>query len=273
MIFDRADPLALEKRLKLTSGKARKGLGQHFLVDRSVLSAMTGIRPLSGNKVVEVGPGPGILTESLLQEGATVLAFELDPLFMGWLRKDFPRVQLVEGNVLEQAAEFLPKTPYRVVANIPYGITNPLLRLFLERTTERPLSLTLLVQYEIAERLAAGPGKTGRGFLSVLAQHAGTVRLIRKVPATSFWPPPKVQSAVVDIELFPELPESTASYLHFVHRAFTAQRKQLKNVLAGIKGISADEVEKTFLELGFASTIRAQELSGQQWQQVYQHYA
>ena len=270
MTFDRADPIALQKRLARSSSKARKALGQHFLIDRSVIEAMLGVRPLKGGRIVEIGPGPGILTEALLQQKAELTAYELDPLFIAWLKEDFPHLRVIEGSILDQAALYLPVSPYRVVANIPYGITNPLLRLFLENTIPRPRSMTMLVQYEIAQRLAAGPGQTGRGFLSVLAQNAATVTLVKRVPATSFWPPPKVQSAVIDLQLHETPTTDTEQYLRFVRRAFTTPRKQLKNVLAGIRGVSQEEIVAQFSQLGLPATVRSQELSGEQWRQLFE---
>jgi len=273
MSFDRLNPSAIRERLRSIGAFANKELGQHFLVDSTVLDAIVEAAGVSAeDTVVEVGPGPGVLTERLLAAAKRVVAFEFDPWMQSILMQDFPQLELHGGDVLRTAPPVLPDLgAYKVVANIPYQITNPLLRLFLE-TESKPTALTLLIQKEVAQRLAAEPKTGERGYMSVLAQYFAEVRYVRMVPPKSFWPAPKVDSAVVHLVVRPErplAPEQEADFFHFVHRFFTQQRKQLKNVVAGIRGISAAEVVEQFARLGLPETVRAQELSVEQWISLY----
>lgn len=277
MISDRTNPDFLRTRLREAGAWSKKDLGQHFLVDRHVLEEILQAANLEkGDAVVEIGPGPGVLTCELLHQAGRVVAFEYDPAMVGILRKDFPTLEVIEGDVLQTALSVIKELGvYDVVANIPYQITHPLLRLFLEQGP-RPRCLTLLIQKEVGERLAALPGKPGRSYLSVLAQYFAEVQVVCKVPPQSFLPPPKVDSAVVHLEvresrLLP-LPDE-GRFLLFVRRFFTQPRKQFKNVYAGIRGIPTSEAAELFAELGWPATVRAQELSVEQWIQLFRKEA
>ena len=275
MSFVRTDPLALKQRLKTAGLAARKNLGQHFLIDTGVLdSIVTAAGILPGSTVVEIGPGPGALTERLLPLAERLVIFELDPGMAALLQVDFQEIEIQIGNILEIAPEVLKKVgEYQVVANLPYNITNPVLRLFLEaQTLPRPTSLVLMLQKEVAERLAAGPGKHGRGYLSVLTQYFADVEYVRTVPAACFWPAPNVVSAVVRLDCLDQrlLPaDQEADFLRFVRRMFIQPRKQLKNVLAGILGIETAAAEEHLLRLSFSGMVRAQELSVADWVSLY----
>lgn len=271
--MNRLDPHDLRSRLQRAGTYSKKSFGQHFLVDGAALQAMltaADIKP--GEAVLEIGPGPGVLTEVLLEAGATLTAFEADAGMAGILHEDFPGLDLVEGDALQTIPQHLPAS-YKVVANIPYQITTPLLRLFLEGgVSVLPKSLTLLVQKEVGERLTA-PARTGeRGFLSVLVQYYTEASLVYQVPASSFWPAPEVDSVVIHLAVKPERPlgaDEEKAFFKYVKSCFLEPRKQLKNVLAGMRGLSNADMSEKLTKLGFPENIRAQELTQADWLTLY----
>ena len=275
MKFNRHDPEEIKRRLKAAASYSKHSLGQHFLIDPVVLEAIVesaAVQP--GEAVVEIGPGLGVLSEKLLETGADVTAFELDPAMVKILAEDLPTLRVVAGDVLETLPGVVEGLgEYCVVANIPYQITTPLIRLLLESEMPKPSRLVLLVQQEVGQRLAAGAGESDRSFLSVLTQYYAEVHYVRSVPAVAFWPAPKVASAVVKLVVRPERnlsPDQERSFLRFVRTHFIQRRKQLRNVVAGIRGVSTQEVGELFARLGFAPNVRAQELSEADWQILFE---
>jgi len=270
------DPETIRARLYQAGVRANKELGQHFLADFGVIeAALDAAQVQKSDTVVEVGPGLGVLSEALLQAGAKVTAFEVDPIMVQVLQEDLPGLQVVAGDVLQTAPPVLEALgSYKVVANIPYQISSPLLRLFLERTKNLPISLTLLIQKEVGERLIAPAKASERGFLSVLVELLCKPRLVAQVPPTAFTPPPAVDSVVIHLEVRPVherlvSSEMQARFLKFVKAAFTGRRKQLRNVLAGLRGVSASEMGAVFERLGLPTTARAQELTLEAWVKLY----
>jgi 16S rRNA (adenine1518-N6/adenine1519-N6)-dimethyltransferase len=273
--MDRTNPDELRDRLYADKSWSKKQLGQHFLIDRPALADIIAAAEIElGETVVEIGPGLGVLTEELLAKTSKVVAFEFDPQMASVIRRDFPGVELVEGDVLLTAPERVASLgEYKVVANIPYQITTPLMRLFLEGgLTNRPERMVLLVQKEVAERLAAPAGNGARGYLSIVAQYFSEVSYVRTVPRTSFWPSPAVDSAVICFRTRPERPLSgkgESDFLRYVKAAYGQPRKQMKNVLAGIRGVDASDIAARFAALGLPETSRAQELTVEQWLALY----
>jgi SAM-dependent methyltransferase len=199
------DPLAPERLVPPTPGqlrrlmgaerlRPRRSLSQNFLTDPDALDAIVAAADLRpGDRVVEVGPGLGVLTRRLLAAGASVLAVELDTGLAAYLRRELgavPGFELVEADALSlHPREMFPGEPFKVVANIPYHITSPLLHAFLEG--DRPPDITvLLVQLEVAERVASPPG--GMSYLSVFAQNVAHAEIVARVPAGAFEPAPSV---------------------------------------------------------------------------------
>ncbi|MDH4247793.1 MAG: 16S rRNA (adenine(1518)-N(6)/adenine(1519)-N(6))-dimethyltransferase RsmA [Deltaproteobacteria bacterium] len=215
--------------------------GQHFLHHPPTLDAILAAAAVrQGEPVLEVGPGPGALTERLLEAGARLTVVEVDPELAGSLNARWgsnPAFRLIQGDVLktplEPAILFGSETPYAVVANLPYYLSTPLLfRLIRMR---RQLSrLVLMVQKEVALRMAASP-EDGKeyGSLSVAMGHVFTVRKIRSVPPGAFRPPPRVESAVV--HLAPReatlTPEQEGAFMEHVKHLFTRRRKLMRSTL------------------------------------------
>lgn len=271
----------IKATLRKYSAHPVKDFGQNFLINRGVLDCVVASAELTEDDVVvEVGPGLGVLTTELLAHVKTVYAFEYDPYMQEILKDNFKaeiesgQLILIGGDVLRTAPAILADlTDYKLVANIPYQITSPLLTMFLEPNIfPSPKSMTIMVQNEVGERLTAQPGKSARSFLSILAQFYAEVRYIQKVASNSFWPAPKVESAIISLKLKSELPtskEEEAPFLSYVRRYFGQRRKQLKNVIAGIRGVSQVEISAKLEALGLSENARAQELSMDEWLKLF----
>ena len=183
-------------------------LGQNFLVDTNLLEALVrDANPRPGQTLLEVGPGAGVLTEALLASQARVTAIELDHRLVAYLRQRFaghPGLRLLQGDACRTDYETLFGTePFRCIANLPYSCSSP----FLARMADldsAPLDLHVLLQREMADRLAAGPGTPEYGAITVRVQLRYSVRIVRAVPAQVFWPPPEVASAYVRFERLAE---------------------------------------------------------------------
>ena len=170
--------------------KPNKLKGQNFLVDEKVLQTIIETSGAGrGSTVVEVGPGLGVLTEALLKAGARVIALEQERQFVEYLRKKFDGspLSVLAGNAVLKIPELKLPPEYAVVSNLPYSITSPVINLFLTRVSPRPMSLTLMVQGEVAERLTAPVGSSKRGILTVLIEMLGSARLGARVSPASFY--------------------------------------------------------------------------------------
>jgi 16S rRNA (adenine1518-N6/adenine1519-N6)-dimethyltransferase len=209
-------------------------LGQHFLVRQAILERIAEAAcPETGGTVVEIGPGRGALTSHLLARAGRVVAIEIDPVLVQYLRakfRDEERLTLVEADVLK--ADLAQWGAVAVAGNVPYYITSPIL----EKTLRLGVQLVravFLVQKEVAERLTANPGSRDYGYLSVQTQLFSSPELLFSVPAAAFRPPPKVDSAVVRLTPhLTEAPDQTA-FLEFMGRCFRQKRKTIRNNLLG----------------------------------------
>jgi 16S rRNA (adenine1518-N6/adenine1519-N6)-dimethyltransferase len=264
-------PGQLRRLLAAERLRPRRSLSQNFLTDPAALDAIVEAAELeAGDRVVEIGPGLGVLTRRLLAAGASVLAVELDPRLAEWLRgelADVPGFQLVEGDALAfDATIAFPGGDFKLVANIPYHITSPLLHAFLEG--ERPPTLAvLLVQAEVAERVAAAPGQMS--YLSVFVQNVAEAEVVARVPAAAFEPAPKVDSAVLRLRRRsdPAIPPGPArqTLYRLVQAGFRQRRKQLHNALARELPVGREELGRAFAACGIDPERRAQTLSVDEW--------
>ncbi len=257
--------------------RARKRLGQNFLIDAAVLAEIVpaaGVRP--DDTVIEVGPGLGVLTRELLAADASVIAVELDDNLAQALaqRFDTPKLSVINRSVLKTApGEMLAAAgmtpPYRVVANLPYYITAPALRHFLEADV-KPESMVLMVQKEVAQQMVAAPGKMS--LISVNAQFYAAVALVRAVPAASFWPVPKVDSAIVRLDVYaapPLPPPQAAAFFKLVRAGFSSPRKQLANSVSRGLACPKPEAEALLRTAGIDPIRRAGTLSLEEWTTLY----
>jgi len=278
----RLDPLEVRRTLRREGLRASHARSQNFLADPDVLQAILDLaEAVPGTRVLEIGPGLGILTGGLLAGGAEVTAVELDAGLVGYLRTRFTeqldagRLRLVEGDALDQELATLVASPYRVVANLPYHITSPILHRLLggEPAPER---LVLMVQAEVAERIAAAPGRMS--YLSVFVQYHATIQIALRVPPEAFEPAPKVASAVVVLEPRAQLALAAVrenALWALVQAGFRERRKMLRNVLARQLRAGEDRVagplvgqarvDEALAAAGIAGDRRPQTLSVDDW--------
>lgn len=256
--------------------KAKKSLGQNFLKDETVIErilATADIQPM--DQVFEIGPGTGRLTDALNGRAKKIVAMELDHQLVERLTKHFETsegVSILEGNILDvnlnemlAHAEF-ESGKYKVVANIPYYITAPIIRTLLSLETA-PQSLTLMVQKEVAERMTAKPGDMS--LLSIMVQYYSDARIAFTVPKTAFDPVPKVDSAVV--HLVPKRrydAEEDRKLFRIARAGFAARRKTLANNLSSSLQLEKSVVSALLEDCGLSADIRAQALSLEDWIRV-----
>jgi len=276
------DPLAPERLVPPTPGqlrrllgaerlRPRKSLSQNFLTDADALDAIVTAAELApGDRVVEIGPGLGVLTRRLLAADASVLAVELDARLAEYLRRELygvDRFELIEADALSlHPRELFDGEPFKVVANIPYHITSPLLHAFLG--AERPPELTvLLVQLEVAERVAAPPGQMS--YLSVFVQNVTSAEVVARVPAAAFEPAPDVDSAVLRLRRrdAPVVPpgEVREAFHRVVQAGFRQRRKQVHNGLSRELPVDRAVVEEALAACGVDSERRPQTLTVDEW--------
>jgi 16S rRNA (adenine1518-N6/adenine1519-N6)-dimethyltransferase len=271
----------------------RKRFGQHWLRSDAVLQRIVDAAQIQpGDRLLEIGPGKGVLTRKLLAQGASVLAVEIDRDLCGFLRQEFqenPQFHLIEGDVLALDLEALGdgmangqhpdqrptgqrpigQRPNKVVANIPYYITGPILEKLLgaiARPNPHPFdAIVLLIQKEVAERICADAGSKTFGALSVRVQYQADCEYVCTVPSKAFSPPPKVESAVVKLVPRPFMPASAhpQQLETLVKVGFSTKRKMLRNNLKSL--VERDRLMAAFDELGIKPEARAEEISTLDW--------
>jgi len=271
------DPRQVLRRYGL---RPRKGLGQNFLVDRRALERIVEAAELTpADTVLEVGPGVGQLTRLLAEAAGRVVAVELDPQMVAALRQELaglPNVEIVEADILQvDPAALAGRVPYKVVANLPYYITSAALRHLLEAQPP-PSLLVVTVQEEVAARITAQPPEMS--LLAVSVQFYGRPRRVARIPAGAFYPPPKVDSAIVRIDVYPpgERPvqvDDVEWFFRVVRAGFGQRRKQLRNSLAAGLHLTAAEVEAALQRAGIDPHRRAETLSLEEWARLSRELA
>jgi 16S rRNA (adenine1518-N6/adenine1519-N6)-dimethyltransferase len=271
-----------KKLLRKFDIRVKKGLGQHFLVDNEVLQTIFDAADLSPtDTVIEVGPGLGLMTAELARRAGWVIAIELDNRLADILQKTMPRDNVVilnedilgtdPGALLKGRAPHFPPglTSYKVVANLPYYITSPVLRHFLEAPV-KPETMVVMVQKEVAKTITAGAGQ--RSVLSIAVQFYGKPSIIKVVPAASFYPPPEVDSAVVKIEVYRRPPvdvDDVEGFFKLVRAGFTAARKQVINSLMQGLGLSRPEVTGLLEKAAIDPRRRAETFTLEEWADLW----
>ena len=251
--------------------RAKKSLGQNFLLDLNLTSK---IARYAGNldqfDILEIGPGPGGLTRSLLHEGARkVVAIEKDNRCIEALEEiqaTFPgRLKLIQGDALSTNASEHLADPVRIIANLPYNIGTELLIRWLTSKTWPSFwqSMTLMFQKEVANRIVASPGSKAYGRLSVMSQWRCDAKIAFNVPASAFTPPPKVESTLVHFESLkePKFPAEVEVLEFVVSKAFNQRRKMLRGALKGY----FQNVEEGLLSIGVLPTKRAEDITVQEY--------
>ncbi len=253
--------------LKAFGLRMSKKLGQNFLIDARIVQGIVEAAEIEpGDRVLEIGPGIGTLTQGLAEAGADVTAVELDkklPAVLKETLKAYDNVRIVPGDILKvNIPEIMGEAPFKVAANLPYYITTPILMTLLERRL--PIThMVTMVQKEVAERMTAKPGSRIYGALSVAVQYYTEPEIVLDVPPRSFIPAPEVMSVVVSCRVRKEpavAVQDEKLFFHVVKAAFGQRRKTLMNALKG-GGFSKEAVRDALEQSGIDPTRRGETLT------------
>jgi len=254
--------------------RPNKAFGQNFLIDRSILMKIVEAAEIDADdEILEVGAGTGVLTRELAPRARRVVAVELERDMLALLAKTtsfYSNVELVARNLLflDPVAVF-GQAPYKLVANLPYYITAPTFRHFLE-SANPPRVLVVMVQQEVAQRIIAQPGDLS--ILAISVQFYGQPRIMAQVPASSFYPVPKVDSAILRVDVHEDAPLSSVereSFFRLVQAGFSERRKQLHNSLTHGLHYKNEIVRAWLAEAGIGASRRAETLSIAEWLQLW----
>lgn len=272
------NPIRTKAILERYGLRAKKSLGQNFLTDTNVLNNIVSAAEITkADNVIEIGPGIGALTEKLAQAAGEVVALEIDEDLLDVLYEvlfDYDNVKVINKDVLKTDVKTLineefsdPSRPIKVVANLPYYITTPILMQLLS-VDVKWASIVVMMQKEVAQRLAAEPGTKAYGTLSLAIQYKMDVRLAFEVSRTVFVPAPNVDSAIVELtprhEALAVLPDDEKGLFRLIKGCFSHRRKTLANNLQGVVGKGADKKAQTqavLAELSIAPSVRPETLS------------
>lgn len=258
----------------------RKKFGQNFLIDNNILEKIIEAAQITKDDcVLEIGPGIGTLTQRLAEEAGEVIAVEIDKNLIPILNEtlaDYDNVTIINDDILKvdinKIVEERGERPVKVVANLPYYITTPIIMTLFEKNV--PLhSVTIMVQKEVADRMKVGPGTKDYGALSLAVQYYAKPEIVTKVPAACFMPRPNVDSAVIRLTRYEDTPVKADDevWLFAVIRAsFNQRRKTLANGLAnaGNLSINRQQVEETLAEMGLPTSVRGETLTLEQFSEL-----
>jgi len=249
--------------------KFTKSLGQNFLIDDTVLEdIVSGAEVGRDDFIIEIGPGVGTLTRELLKKAKRVCAIELDYDLLSILNeelKEFDNFQLIHKDALKVDFNEVIGTEesVKVVANLPYYVTTPIIAKLLKENYKFK-SLTIMIQKEVAERIAAEPGGKDYGALSILVQYYCNTKVLRKVPPTSFIPQPKVESTVIRLDRL-EKPRVQVKdeelFFKVARQSFNMRRKTLRNAVKSLGIIDSDKIDEAFEAVGINPGRRGETLS------------
>lgn len=257
--------------LKRFSIHMNKKLGQNFLIDEEIITGIIEAAEITSEDVVlEIGPGIGTLTQGLLETGAQVYAVEIDKNLLPVLEhtlEGYENLQIINADILKtDIKELIGNKPFKVVANLPYYITTPIIMALLEE--DLPITkLVTMVQKEVAQRMAAVPGNKIYGALSVAVQYYSKPEIAFTVPPNSFMPPPEVDSAVIICDIYndkPVKPIDDKIFFQVVKAAFGQRRKTLTNSL-GLLGLPKEEVRELLAQAQIDAKRRGETLSLQEF--------
>jgi 16S rRNA (adenine1518-N6/adenine1519-N6)-dimethyltransferase len=274
-VIDPADPDQLARLLKRHGIQLQHRMGQNFLIDPAIRDRVAEAAGSIDDEVVEVGAGVGTMTIALAERHARVVAVELDKRLFPALREVVAgrdNVDIVEADILTlDLAERYPDGGEVVAGNIPYNLTGALIRKLLDRPP-RPSSLSLVVQKEVAERWTA---PTGASLATVAVQVFATAKLLFTIPAAAFTPMPRVDSALVGLEVLEKPAVQVAdmnAFFRLVEAVFQFRRKQLGGALGRIAGMGSEAAGSRLREEGIDPERRAQTLSLSEWETVYRMF-
>lgn len=267
----------LRRLLSAHGMQPNKAFGQNFLIDRAVLRQIVAAAEIdAADSVLEVGAGMGVLTRELAQQARRVVAVELERDMLALLAettRGLSHVEIVARNLLHlDPVEVFGDAPYKLVANLPYYITAPTFRHFLE-SANAPRLIVVMVQEEVAERISAAPGDLS--LLAVSVQFYGRPRIVARVPAASFYPAPKVDSAILRVDVnaeTPLTPPERDQFFRVVQAGFSAKRKQLHNALEQALHLSSQTVRAWLEAANIDASRRAETLDIAEWITLWHYF-
>lgn len=273
MRLNEIPPLDVQNILKRYGLRADKKLGQNFLQDDfALMKICESAEILDSDSVLEIGPGLGSLTRYLAASSSDLTVVELDPDLLPplkWILKPYPHVKIIHGDILKfNISDIIKKQNYIVAANIPYNITSAIIRHLLESEI-KPKRIVLTIQKEVAQRICEKPGDLSLLALSV--QVYGKPSLQAIIPADSFHPVPKVDSAILRIDIYDEPlieKELLNTFFKLIKAGFLQKRKTLRNSLSAGLGIPSQESESLLVSANIESRRRAETLSIEEWQRL-----
>jgi 16S rRNA (adenine1518-N6/adenine1519-N6)-dimethyltransferase len=259
--------MGIRQKLRELDFRIKKRLGQNFLQDEETLDSILTQADLRSDEVVlEIGAGLGDLTERLADTAERVIALELDPLLHSYLSDRFKHrgnIRILHQDILKYEMEDLPERGVKVVANLPYYISTPIL-LHLIQSIHRFSLILIMLQKEVAERITAKPGNKRYGSLSIVCQYHTDAEIVIRVPKSAFYPMPEVDSAMVRMIVREKPPIDVSNpeeFFRLVRMAFSQRRKTLRNSLLGTGTFSPEELDRAFTVTGILPARRAETLS------------
>ena len=274
MKMELTSPKDIKELLLKYETKPSKGLGQNFLIDKNVLDKIITAADIKPDEsVLEVGPGLGVLTKELANKAKQVTAIEKDQTMIEILKetlKDFNNIDIIEGDILKIENPFSKN--YKLVANIPYYLTSPLIRKFLEDSNP-PEEIVLMLQKEVAQRICAKPGQMS--LLAVSVQFYADAKIVSTVSKNCFWPAPKIDSAI--IKIIPRgptstklrgLPMSPELFFKIVKAGFVQPRKQIAGNLSKVLKLNKEKTAEWLLKNNINPKQRAETLSLDDWKNL-----
>ncbi len=264
----------IRKLLSAHHMRPNKSFGQNFLIDRAVLQTIVDAAEINpDDEILEVGAGTGVLTQELARQARRVVAVELERDMLVLLKEttsNYSNVELVEGNLLFfDPTTVFGQAAYKLVANLPYYITAPTFRHFLE-SNNPPRVLIVMVQLEVAQRIIAGPGDLS--LLGISVQFYGQPKIVARVPPQAFFPAPKVDSAILRVDVHPQVPlslEERHRFFRVVQAGFSERRKQLHNSLTHGLHHKGEHVRSWLATASIDASRRAETLSIEEWLRLW----
>lgn len=266
----------VKKTLKRIGVRPKKGFGQNFLQDETIIdSILSHAEVRTDDTVLEIGAGLGVLTEPLSKRAGRVIALEIDPVLCAYLSERFHRcenVRILLQDVLRFDARDLPEEGVKVLGNLPYYISTPIL-MHLLKSVQRFSLILLMFQKELAERITAGPGSRKYGSLSIAVQFHTRAEVTDVVPRSAFYPVPEVDSALVRLRILKEhavAVQDREGFFRVVRAAFSHRRKTLRNALIRSGSFPAHTLDAAFEAAGILPTRRAETLTLREFAELAQ---